>query len=331
MTSIAIRVEGADQTGEARRAAATLAIAAGLDETAAGRLAIVVTECANNLWKHAGGGEMVLTPIEGGVEALALDKGPGMRDVERCFQDGYSTAGSSGTGLGAVRRLSSAVDVYTVPEKGTVLLARVVNGTARTREAAFEIGGLSIPMRGESVCGDDFAFVERQHATVVMVVDGLGHGPLAADCASAAVEALKESSSDDAPELMREVHGALRTTRGAAAAVARLDPIAGELQFCGVGNIAGFIWENGASKHLVSHPGIVGHDVRNVRELTYKLGDNVLVLLYSDGISTHWSLGAYPGLTFHDPSLIAGVIYRDHKRGRDDATVVAVRGGAARV
>jgi len=216
MTSISIHVEGADQAGEARRAAARLATGAGLDQATTGRLAIVVTECANNLWKHAGGGEIVLTPTgpeEGGVEVLALDKGPGMRDVERCFQDGYSTAGSSGTGLGAVRRLATDHDVYSSPDKGTALLARVTK--PGTRRPDTQVGGISVPLRGETECGDDFAFSDGASATGVLVVDGLGHGPAAADCAVAAVEAYRENGSAAPPDVMRAVHGALRATRGA--------------------------------------------------------------------------------------------------------------------
>src|SRR5918911_1052793 len=128
MTSSSIRVDGSDQAGEARRRAATMAAAAGFDQTTAGRLAIVVTECANNLWKHAGGGEIVISSSsapEPSIDVLALDRGPGMADVERCFQDGYSTAGSSGTGLGAIRRLSDLCDVYTRPGEGVALLARI--------------------------------------------------------------------------------------------------------------------------------------------------------------------------------------------------------------
>jgi hypothetical protein len=48
-------------------------------------------------------------------------------------------------------------------------------------------------------------------------------------------------------------------------------------------------------------------------------------LLYSDGISTHWSPGSYEGLFHRDPSLLAAVIYRDWKRGRDDATILVAR------
>lgn len=325
MTTTAIRVEGADQTGEARRRAAAIASAVRLDETAAGRLAIIVTELAHNLWRHGGGGQILLTDCGGGcVEVLALDSGPGMADVARCFQDGYSTAGSSGTGLGAVRRLSTSYDVYTGPRKGTALLARIGSTAERTARTGIEFGGVSVPMRGETVCGDGFA-VGAAGAAYLIVVDGLGHGPGAADCADAALAAFETAELGSTADLMREVHGALRATRGAAVSIARIDYARRELRYSGIGNIAGLIWDGAASRHLVTHPGIVGHDSRNVKELTYELPHEGVVLLYSDGIATHWSLSSYDGLLSRDPSLIAGIIFRDQSRGRDDATVVVAR------
>jgi serine phosphatase RsbU (regulator of sigma subunit) len=176
-------------------------------------------------------------------------------------------------------------------------------------------------MPGETECGDDFTV----RGSNILVVDGLGHGPLAADCARAAVRAFKESDAAGPADLMRTLHGALRSTRGAAVSIAQIDITRGELRYAGIGNITGIVWSDGAPRHLLSHPGIVGHDTRNVRELTYALGRNVLLLLYSDGIAIHWSLDAYEGLPSRHPSLIAGVIYRDHSRRRDDATVIVVR------
>ena len=299
MTSISIRVDGVDQAGEARRAAAGVAATAGLDETTAGKLAIVVTECANNLWKHAGGGEIVLTPAGAAcVEVLALDKGPGIRNVELCFQDGYSTAGSAGTGLGAVRRLAAEIDIYTVPDKGTALLARVAK--APFHKGGMAVGGVSVPIRGESMCGDDFVVMESPGGTVVLVVDGLGHGPVAADCATAAVEAFRESAALEAPpELMREVHGALRGTRGAAVAIGTADWRRGELRYCGIGNIARrSVWQKRRVADLLSHPGIVGHDVRNVRDITYELGSNgtniALFRRYFHALVIWWVLRVCP-------------------------------------
>jgi len=108
-------------------------------------------------------------------------------------------------------------------------------------------------------------------------------------------------------------------------AIGFIDVARRELRYAGVGNISGFLWRNGNPRHLLSHPGIVGHDMKTLREVSYELGPNALLLLYSDGITTHWSLDSYEGLLSRDPTLIAGVVYRDHSRRRDDATVVVLR------
>jgi anti-sigma regulatory factor (Ser/Thr protein kinase) len=95
----------ASQPGEVRRAAAALASAHAFGETAAGRVALVVTEAATNLVKHAGGGEILLRVVlegeEAFIEVLALDKGGGMRNVVECQRDGYSTSGVQARASGA--------------------------------------------------------------------------------------------------------------------------------------------------------------------------------------------------------------------------------------
>jgi hypothetical protein len=50
-----------------------------------------------------------------------------------------------------------------------------------------------------------------------------------------------------------------------------------------------------------------------------------LLVMHSDGLATHWNLDQYPGLVGRRPSLIAGVLYRDFARGRDDVTVVVAK------
>src|SRR5581483_12244838 len=96
------------------------------------------------------------------------------------------------TGLGAVQRLATDFDIYSAPGKGTVLLARICRSGEKSPGKDLQVGGVSVPMRGESVCGDAFATAEGA-ALYLMVVDGLGHGPGAADCASAAVLAFDEA------------------------------------------------------------------------------------------------------------------------------------------
>ena len=103
---ISIAVSEASQIGEARREAAQLAADLGFDEAGAGRAALVANELASNLVKHAGGGEVLLDGSTQGLDVLAIDRGPGIANLKACMADGYSTAGTLGHGLGAVKRLA---------------------------------------------------------------------------------------------------------------------------------------------------------------------------------------------------------------------------------
>lgn len=124
---------------------------------------------------------------------------------------------------------------------------------------------------------------------------------------------------------MALAHDKLRGTRGAALAIAVIDTASEQLNFAGIGNIAGCIFDGGAKRHLMSHNGIVGSNLRKVQEIVHPFAPGAMVILHSDGISTRWDLDAYPGLVFRHPSLIAAVLYRDFARARDDAMALVVR------
>ena len=135
---------GRVRVGEARRIVSTLACNLGFDATAAGHLAIITTEAANNLALHATGGRLVLQPYSVGdsawIELLALDTGTGMADLAKCLGDGYSTIGTAGQGLGAISRLADLFDVYSVPGKGTALLARVACSSSNSSDRCAAVG-----------------------------------------------------------------------------------------------------------------------------------------------------------------------------------------------
>jgi hypothetical protein len=178
-------------------------------------------------------------------------------------------------------------------------------------------------------CGDDWLAVERPGGLMLFVTDGLGHGPAAATAARAAVAAARKHAAMKSHEIMEEVHGALRPTRGAAGAVALIQPEKGLCNYCGIGNISACIRNGGMNRSMVSHNGILGHQVRKIHEFQYPFPAGALLIAHSDGIGTHWDLAAYPGLEMRHPALVAAALYRDHCRGRDDATVVALRMEAA--
>jgi len=322
-------VHEGSQVAQARRAALACATELRLDAETQGKVALVATELATNLVKHGGGGELVVgarrDDLTTAVDLLALDSGRGMADWSRCLDDGYSTSGSPGTGLGAIRRASEAFDVYSRPSKGTVVFARVAGRPESSRSVdELDLGVVSVPYPGEIECGDGWAVMSRPTVLRLLVVDGLGHGVFAAEAARAAVAAFQLGRDDTPTASMARIHDGLRHTRGAAAAVGEVDSSGGVVTFCGVGNIAGLIASGGDERHLVTHNGTVGHEARRMQLFTYPWPKGSMLLLHSDGLATHWRSGDYPGLLTCHPAVVAAVLYRDFRRRRDDATVVVV-------
>lgn len=331
---VRFEVDHASHLTDARHAALELAARLGFDEDRAGRLALVVTEAGTNIVKHARGGLLVLRVVTvadtPAVEVLALDRGPGIADVARSLTDGYSTAGSPGTGFGALSRLSSTFDIYSRAGAGTAVLARVTaRGTGAAAGKGLQTEGLAVAKPGEDVCGDAWTEQRRIDGTMVLVADGLGHGPGAAEASRAAVAAFLGSRDPSPANRLQDVHLALRSTRGAAAAVADVDRARGVVRFAGLGNIAGAIVTPGGSRSMTSRDGTAGVTAARLPEFTYPWSRDAVLVVYSDGLTSHLSLASYPGLLQRHPSLIAGVLYRDFTRGRDDATVVVCKERAA--
>ncbi|BDC36845.1 ATP-binding protein [Paraburkholderia terrae] len=351
-------ITDASSVAFARRGANDAAQKGALNETDLGRVALIVTEAATNILKHAQHGELLVRVLPSdtagtfanGVEIIAIDKGSGMQDVQLAFRDGSSTAGSPGTGLGAIRRLSEELSVYSQPNLGTVLRAVVRSRGAHERAgraaAGTDIGGVCVPYPGESVCGDAWGIEADQDGLTVTLADGLGHGPDAHVAAAGAVEVARRRAGRSPAALMELAHGALRPTRGAAVAIARLDLARSQLVFTGTGNIAASIFNTGkpalvggGASHnasaaadsarntwqLTSRNGIVGHTMRDSQEFEVPWTRDALLILHSDGIGTRWDLAAYPGLHLQPAVMIAAVLYRDFSRRRDDATVVVVK------
>lgn len=325
---VTIPVQELTDVASARREALEVARLAGLDQNAAGAVGIVVTEAATNLLKHGGGGDLIARQLRGGehpvLEIVAMDRGQGMADTARCSEDGYSTAGSPGNGLGAIARLSLFHHIYSLPGSGTVLVAHV--GKHFSPPDFVQVGALSLPYPGEPVCGDAWGVHTSPRRCRLVVADGLGHGLLASEAARAAVGLMTDDRATSALLLMDAMHQRLRPTRGAAVAIADIDFAADELSFTAIGNIAGCIVHPlNARRQMISMNGTVGHQMHTPRTYTYPLPPGSLVILHSDGLSTHWSLDKYPGLLGCGASVIAAVLMRDFRRTRDDATVVVVR------
>ena len=319
-------MDDASQVGQARRAAQALAEELHFGEAAAGRLAIAVTELGTNLLRHARGGALLLGLQRGAVEVLSLDSGPGM-DLDRCLQDGFSTAGSAGTGLGAVKRVANRFSAFSQPECGTVISARFESqppgNAAQAGHCA--VAGLCLPAPGERICGDAWGLRVDAGRTLLMVADGLGHGPDAAEAADAALGIFERARGLEPAALLEDAHPMLRSTRGAAVAMVAMDPARQQLTFAGAGNVTGRLINGVSDRTLMSQPGTLGLQIRRLQDSLHDWPEHAVLVLFSDGIVSRWSLADAPGLLQCEPMVIAGWIMRDHCRGRDDATVVVAR------
>lgn len=305
----------------------TVAQALGFSEERRNDLAIVTTEAATNVVLHARSGEMLICPggMDGSywIDLLAIDTGPGIRDISRAMEDGYSTIGTAGQGLGAIGRISDTSALHTAADKGTVYWSRFMQNEALSDPA---MGVISVPLKGEKVSGDAYFALREKGRSLFMVVDGLGHGAGASEAAVEALAVVQASTQESAAEIILRAHDALKKTRGAAMSVAIVDHERRSLMYAGVGNIGATLTAGKAERNLISQNGTLGAVLpRAVQEYTYPVEQNAVLLMFSDGLASKASVTAYTGIQGRHPALIAGVLYRDFARKRDDVTVMVAR------
>ncbi|AQS71206.1 ATP-binding SpoIIE family protein phosphatase [Streptomyces pactum] len=339
-----VPVHDSTRVRDARVAAEHAAALAGLDEQRTATAALVATELATNLLKHAGGGQVLIDVVAPPVLAVdrdesrlvqiaTVDHGPGIPDVSAALRDGFTTTSSLGAGLGTCARLADDFDLHSVPGRGTVVIARVGSpsggGAAEPGPAGrVRAGAVNVPFGGDDYSGDAWAWVRSGDRVTLMLADGLGHGPDAARASTAAVEALRGSAHLAPAEALRRLDTALSGTRGAAVAVAQVDTRAAVLRFAGIGNIGARLCAGGTWRHLVSRPGIVGtHRPTTLREEEAAWADDRVLVLHSDGLPSRWAPTPDTCRTAADPAVTAAVTVRDASSSarpvRDD-TAVAV-------
>jgi anti-sigma regulatory factor (Ser/Thr protein kinase) len=324
--SWAIPVLDTSSIGEARRTAGRVCEELRASEQHAGEISIVITEAARNVLIHGGGGQVIVSGVlrspGGFVDLVALDSGPGIKDLAKAMEDGYSTAGTPGTGLGAIKRLSSALEFYSA-STGTALFSRLnLNGGP---PPTLSLSGIAIPLAGEKRCGDAWSFVAHPGRKLILLVDGLGHGNDAADAAAHAVSAFHQNADRHPVEILSYIHDNLKATRGGVAAIAEILADEKVLNYAGVGNISGVVFSGESSKNLVSYNGTLGSVLPKVKTFQSEWHADSCLIMHSDGIKSRWDLSAYSGLLNKHPATIAGVLIRDFRRQRDDCSVVVFK------
>jgi anti-sigma regulatory factor (Ser/Thr protein kinase) len=317
-----IPISDVGDLGAARLAARSMSTAIGFDERAVEEIALVVSELATNLVKHAKDGILRLQRIEEdgrtGNQTDSEDQGPGIVNVEQAIGDDYSTSGSLGCGLGAVNRLMDEFDVTSRPGAGTSIVCkrwlRVDVPPALACPLVFGVATRPCPLM--SVNGDTFVIHEWGESALVGVIDGLGHGQFAYRAAQAARQYVERHYDQPLAEIFRGVARTCQATRGVVMGLARFDWGRATLTFASVGNVEARVFGSPEPMNFVFPRGILGLNARRpvVTQQPWALS-NVMVL-YSDGLIAHWRWSDFPHFAAARHLLWPPRGYCAHLRGR---------------
>lgn len=154
-----------------------------------------------------------------------------------------------------------------------------------------EVGWVARTMPGQAECGDRVVVDCEARPHLIAVIDGLGHGPRAAEAAEAVAVFVSGHLDLPSDELLRRCDRAAAGTRGVAMAVLRIDPESLEMTHAGVGNVA--VTSHGTTRvSPISQPGVIGGRLRRVVVERFQLHPGDVLAVHSDGISSRMDLGS---------------------------------------
>lgn len=327
-------VAHASGIAEAGQLAMSEASAIGFDETTSEELKLVARELAANLVCHAGQGMLTVTRIlqdsRPGIAIETTDLGPGISDVRRALENGVSTGGGLGYGLGTVDRLCDEVEIFSPlnDQGGTHVIGRrwLPQPGASTESCPLSFGVATRPYPGMQKNGDAFIVRRLKTSALVGAIDGLGHGPPAHLASSAARHYIERHADQSLTSLVTGASRACQPTRGAVVALARIDWIAARVSHVGVGNIETRLFVGAQHLRLASRPGIVGRRGPALLVEQHSWGPGAVLVLHSDGLSKRWTFEDFPRLWAQPCQQIARDLLQALDEGRDDATVVVAKG-----
>jgi phosphoserine phosphatase RsbX len=178
------------------------------------------------------------------------------------------------------------------------------------------VAHVSQPKIGERANGDAVLVRSSGDLLLLAVIDGLGHGPVAAEAAQVAISVL-DAQKLESPvlDMMHALHAQLRGTRGVAATVCIVR--GRNVEACAVGNVQ--LSATNANVPLVLSAGVLGMRVPKFRSCVGQLRTGARVAIFSDGLSTRVGLEEVRALA---PDAACRVLFERHRKKEDDATIL---------
>lgn len=330
--------------GELRNHVKKRAVELNFDESKTSNAEIVSTELATSLVKFGNGTSEVLisgvTNCEGinVLEIISIEYGNSNDNAGSIDEGALDTMGGA---LNTVKKLADDFKINEAPNGGTILIMRIcgqqdgtletrdnqpMQGSVRSREEldlckSFDVAGISVALEGHTECGDGWSFMADEELLTLLVVDSLGHGHEASETTRVAMESFKNYATAAPSEILQRIHISLQGTRGAAAAVARIDPVAGTITGCGIGNIATNVVADGKNQSIICMNGVLGFKSPTIKEFECSWSANSAAVMSSDGLKSCLELkqALYPS------SICAARLRRQYGLSTDDSTVLVAQ------
>jgi anti-sigma regulatory factor (Ser/Thr protein kinase) len=264
------------------------------------------------------------------LDLFAFDYGKGILNVQNAVRDGYTTAGTMGKGLGAIRRLSDQSEIYSLPVEqagdsdwhGTAVWSRFYRHDSDP-EYLHDLGVYTRAYQDSTFNGDLIQIRTGESKTRWLHLDGLGHGREAAEVAEGIGYFLDGETPVDA--LMQRLSVRLQGTRGAVAMIAEVDHTSRHMTVCGVGDMVAYLISCGEKKAISFSPGVLGHAHRSLETFRFPFPDQALLITASDGLRRSMTLRTFPDLWRLHPQIIALVLGQVLGRHNDDRSVFTLR------
>lgn len=295
---------------------------------------LVCNEMVTNQNKYAEGNGLVqiweTSDPAPALDLFAFDYGKGILNVQSAIQDGYTTAGTMGKGLGAIQRLSDQSEIYSLPVEhakdsdwhGTAVWSRFCRGDTDP-EYIHDLGVYTRAYQDSTFNGDLIQVRTGESRTRWLHMDGLGHGREAAEVVEGIGHFLDSETPVDG--LMQRLSTRLQGARGAVAMICEVDGISRNMTICGVGDMVAHLISRGEKKAISFSPGVLGHAHRSLETFSYDFPDQALLITASDGLRRSMTLRSFPDLWRLHPQLIALVLGQVVGRHNDDRSAFTIR------
>ncbi len=289
-----------------------------------------VLELSKNIAMHSKGGILTISLYKGNNSCKLVIQSRNnivkRIDFEYAFTEGYTTAGSLGSGLGIINDIMDYVNIETVDNELIIICEKTVELSEQQNFICpFDIGLATRPHPRMKVNGDSYFTKQWDDKILISVIDGLGHGQYAERASTKAKNYLANHYTIPVRNMFPGISRACRSTRGVVVGIMKINFVKDYVEYGGIGNIS--VMSFGGRKNLILHNqrGILGIKTIFPPIMELSLDECSTIWMFSDGISSSKLSAFYPKSIGMSAMETARFVLNHYSKDNDDATIIVLK------